>query len=453
MRAAGIGLVALVALLGAGGRAAAFIIPELGLRKNAMGAVIGRPDDLSAIFHNPAGLTLLDGTNVLVNAGAAFLDTDIRLRPWPGSGRYIQAPVDAEGYYPTVNPTRSFAVIPMLVASTDVWSERLKLGFGLYVPNAAGAAFDERSVARFHMIDSYLVAGYATLAAAYRVTPWLSVGATVSLLYVRLHARRKLFPVLEGLDLSGLIGGDSELELGGDGIAAAGSFGVLWQPHPRFSVGLALLTRTEVTLEGDVRVKLGRDAVSSGSLEGRHATDVLSPWTLHAGLNWDVLRWLEVGGEIRYYVYSQLDEERSRISGISFLDELSLPRNYHDSWQVSGGARFTVIWLPALELLAGFHYDYPPAPARTSSVEQPSMKHVGLHSGARWRIDWRFRVGLAYAHYWYLQRRTDDSVTSPPSNFIGSGQSNVLTLVLEVHFDRALVFSRPSSAGAGAQPM
>lgn len=44
-----------------------FIIPGLGSRKNGTGAAIGRPDDLSAIYHNPGALALLKGTRVGVS--------------------------------------------------------------------------------------------------------------------------------------------------------------------------------------------------------------------------------------------------------------------------------------------------------------------------------------------------------------------------------------------------
>src|SRR5437868_3554485 len=41
--------------------AGGFGIPEIGVRRTAMASVIGRPDDASSIFHNPAGLVLGHG--------------------------------------------------------------------------------------------------------------------------------------------------------------------------------------------------------------------------------------------------------------------------------------------------------------------------------------------------------------------------------------------------------
>ena len=78
-----------------------FIIPDLGARQNGMGAAVGRPDDLSAMYHNPAALVHLPGTQLGISFGSVFLDLDIRLRPWPGSDELLGDPVDAQGYYPT----------------------------------------------------------------------------------------------------------------------------------------------------------------------------------------------------------------------------------------------------------------------------------------------------------------------------------------------------------------
>jgi hypothetical protein len=45
------------------------------------------------------------------------------------------------------------------------------------VPNAIGGGFEAAGPARFHMIESYVIGGYLTAAAAYRLHPSLSLGA------------------------------------------------------------------------------------------------------------------------------------------------------------------------------------------------------------------------------------------------------------------------------------
>lgn len=406
-------------------------IPEMGTRKTAMGAVVGRPDDLAALYQNPAGLILSPGTQLFFNAGFSSVDTSLRLRPWPGADRYIKTPVDGDGYYPAVKPSRAFGVVPMIVASTSFAGDRAVIAAGIYFPNALGAAFDAKSIARYHLIDSYIITGSASVGIAVRVHPTLTFGLALNLLYTRLSARRLFFPELHGINLGALVGSDSELRLEGAGMTASATFGLLWQPKPTLSFGLVLVTRSETRLEGDVELRLGSTALAKGSLRGRQATTMLLPWNGLAGANWDVTSWLELGLEARVWHWAEYGEQRTDIEGISFLDELVQPKGYGDSWHFAGGLRLHPPQLHGIELFLGTHYDLSPAPDWSLSMDSPTFTHVGLRSGVRWRVGPRLRLAFTYAHYWYLERSTESSVSIPPSNFVGGGVNHIMTLVVE----------------------
>ena len=74
--------------LAAGG----FIVNTLGTRKVAMQTCYGAPDDITALYHNPAGLADLKGTRVMLFGGPAFLGNETRLQA-----------LDADRF-PEVNP-------------------------------------------------------------------------------------------------------------------------------------------------------------------------------------------------------------------------------------------------------------------------------------------------------------------------------------------------------------
>lgn len=415
--------------------AGGFAVPEIGTRKTAMGAMIGRPDDLSAIYHNPAGLVLSPGLNIYVNTGLSLPTTNMRVRPWPRSDEFLSEPVTG-GYYPEAKPSRAFGVIPMIVISSNVLSERAVMALSIYVPNAVGAAFPEDSVLRYHLIDSYIVSGFSTLSVAYKLTDWLAVGAGLSLIYVRLKGERFLFPILHGVDLSGLFGKKSRLELGGEDLTAGFNLGVLLRPFPSLTIGAAVISRSDFSLEGDIKLTVNEGKINENTIEGRQKTQIVVPWTFQFGINWDVTRWVEVGAELRYYTYSQFKEQRTIVEGIPLIKELLTPKNYRDSMQVSGGVKVRLPMLPRLELMAGMHFDRTPAPDNTVSAEQPTFNHIGIHGGARYLLGHHTRIALTYAHYFYLERSTSESLTDPPSNFTASGQNNIMSLVLEFGFFR-----------------
>jgi long-subunit fatty acid transport protein len=419
-------------------RAGGFGIPEIGVRRTAMGSVIGRPDDLSAVYHNPAGLVLQHGWQLYASFGVSLLDTELRLAPWADSDRFLGVEPADDGYYAAVRPSRAFGVIPMLAATAELVPDRLVVGAAIFVGNATGAAFDDSAVTRYHLVDAYVVAPQLQLAAAYRFSDAISVGAGLGVINVRVHVEREVFPVLaiNGVptDVSFLSGTHPELVLDGSGWAPAWMLGAFGRPHPRVSWGATLTGKVDATLTGPLTITFSDDASAPGlRVEGEQRMHQLLPWAFMAGANVDVAPQVEIGGELRYWLYRQYDEQVIELIDVALpVTELRTPKDYHDSWELSGGVRVhDLAAAPGLELMAGVQYDRTPAPPRSVSLDQPSFTHWGLHSGLRFRVG-RYRLGASYVHYWYDVPTITDSITSPPSNVRGSGANNIFTGSLEV---------------------
>lgn len=418
--------------------AGGFGIPEVGVRRTAMASVIGRPDDLSAIYHNPAGLVLQDGWQLYASFGVSLLDTELQLASWEGAERFLGVAPGSDGYYAAVRPERAFGVVPMLAATAEVLPGRLVVGAGLYVGNATGAAFDESAVTRYHLIDAYIVAPQAVVAAAYRVSDAISVGASLGVIHVRVHANRNVYPFVPDAagdlqDVSGLFGTSPEVVLDGSGWAPSWMIGAFGRPHPRVSWGATVTGRVDAELSGPALITLSDDAFLEDKEYPSHQTTTqLLPWAFMAGASVDVAPTVEIGGELRYWLYRQYREQVVQLEGFAFVSELRSPKNYHDSWAASGGIRVHDLRaVPALELMAGTQYDRSPAPSRTVTLDQPSFTHWGLHSGVRYQLG-RYRLGASYVHYWYEIPTITDSVTSPPSNVRGRGGNDIFTASVEV---------------------
>lgn len=411
--------------------AGGFGIPEIGVRRTAMGAMIGRPDELSALYHNPAGLVLADEWRLYISAGLSLVDTQFELAPWAESDRFLGTTPEADGYYAPVKPSRAMGIVPMLAAGGRV-RDRLYVGGALYVGNATGAAFDDDAVTHYHLIDGYIVAPQASAAVAYQLRDDLALGATAGVIHMRVHGRRYVFPIVDGNDISSLAGTTPELVLDGQAWAPTWSVAAFGRPHPRVTWGAAVIGRVDAKLEGPVEITYSDDASSPGDmLVGQQSTEQLLPWTFQAGANVDVTPNVELGGELRYWLYRQYERQRTEVVGIFLVRELETEKNYNDSWQATGGARVhDLAALPQVELMAGMQYDKSPAPPRTVTLDQPSFSRWGLHTGGRYEVG-RFRIGASYIHYWYLIPTITDSITLPPSNVRGRGSNNIFTLSLE----------------------
>lgn len=437
------------ALLGAApvvpARAGGFGIPEIGVRRTAMGAIIGRPDDASAIYHNPAGLVLEHGWQLYVSLGLSLLDIRLQLAPWDQSDRLLGASPEADGYYAAVRPSRALGVIPMLAATAEILPDRLVLGAAVYVGNATGAAFADSAVTRYHLIDAYVVAPQAVVAAAYQVSETISVGASAGVIDVRIHEERDVFPILAIggalTDITAFTGTRPRLVLDGSGWAPTWMLGVFGRPHPRVSWGATLTGRVDVDASGPITVTCsdGASCLTTGTNRagdhqqvGTQTTGQLLPWAVMAGGNVDVTPNVELGGELRYWLYRQYKQQVTTIDGIVLITELRSDKDYHDSWETSGGVRVhDLAAAPGLELMAGTQYDHSPAPSRTVTLDQPSFSHWALHSGVRYQLG-RYRIGASYVHYWYDVPTITDSITAPPSNVRGSGGNHIITGSLEV---------------------
>jgi long-chain fatty acid transport protein len=439
--------IALAIALASTAHAGGFVVPDLGVRRTAMGAVVGRPDEPAAVYHNPAGLALQPGTHVYVSFGVALPTSSFRLRPWPGSDRFITTPALADGYYPESRPTSAFGVVPMIVATTNVLSDKLWAALSFYVPNAVGGAFGADDVTRYHLLSSYAVAGYGGLSVAWRIGPMLSVGASLGVLYVTAHGTRELFPIFQTamgkVDLTRALGKDGVLTLDGSAFAPSWNAGVLLEPAPGVSVGVSVIGGNHVSVEGPVTITPSADGFLN-PIDGRQSTGLVIPWTLLLGANVDVSRHVEVGAELRWWYYAELQVQHTDVTGIQLLKSLDTPKYYQNSWQLSGGVRVHSIAprLGGLELMLGLHYDRTPAPDDTVTLDSPTFNHVGLHLGARYTFGARWRVALTYLHNWYIERRSDDGLGSPPLDYVASGQGNLITLAAEVMLGRGLVLRR-----------
>jgi long-subunit fatty acid transport protein len=426
-------LLFVLALGSATAHAGGFGIPEIGVRRTAMGAVIGRPDDPSALYHNPAGLVLQDEWTIYLSCGLSLLSTEFELAPWDQSDRFLGVSPESTGYYKPVTPSRAFGVIPMIAVAGKL-TPKLHVGSALFVGNATGAAFDADAVTRYHLIDGYVIAPQLVIGAAYQLTPTLALGATAGVMNFRVHGKRDVYPIVMGADLSSITGTKPELVLDGSGWAPTYSIAAFGKPHPRVTWGATIIGRVDATLEGPVQITYSADAQTPNDmLIGSQKTTQLLPWTFQAGVNVDVTPKIEVGTELRYWLYRQYKHQHTDIVGIFLVRALDTEKDYHDSQELTGGVRVHDLdALPKLDLMMGAQYDRSPAPPQSITLDSPSFSHYGLHSGLRYTVG-QFRFGVSYIHYWYEIPTITDSITLPPSNIRGSGTNNIFTVSMEAH--------------------
>lgn len=428
-------------------------------------ANLGRPDEPTALIHNPAGLSDQPGTQFYLFMSPAFLSLDMEMKALdPGRFPAIDSKrwaVGADGYYTaTIKPERYFGVLPYLGATTDLGfiSPRARdvvLGVSIHAPNFYGAYFPEEAPSSYNFIGGmFLVAG-ATVGAGWRINRHVAVGASVSYHYMTLSMAQKLSTVNlltppgeqpGGLGtLAQMALGDIKLDYAGVDHGAGWGVSVLLSPLPWLNIGLAYSGATAAHFSGGVSfTSLGgklKDEQALRELAGtlgyklpRELVIQMSiPPSLVAGLNMALTPRVEVGFDVRVWLYNLYD--RQTISPVFdpsepgdepiTEDTLSRDKGYEMSYQLTAGVMLRPFRSrPEIELMGGVGYDQSPIPNETLTIDNPSLSQVKLSTGIRWQINPRWRVSATYLLVLYISRDITTSRTSPPTNIRGSGMSH-----------------------------
>lgn len=426
-----------------------FTIIEVGARKTGMMTGIARPDDLTAVYHNPAGLADQRGTRLHLSSGFCFVDADLRLRAWEGSDGYIDTPVGPDGYFEgTIKPTRYFGVMPMFVASSDFgFEEGPVAAFSVYVPDFIGAFMPEDVPSRYLVTEGYFIAGVTSLSLGWRLPePFsrVSVGGSLGALYIRQEGKKWLNPLR-------LPHYEYRIHIVGEDWRPFYNLGVTVDLPGNVTLGASFIGGASVEMKGRLDIELApgteTDLFSGvGGLAGNYRLKKMTaevPPGLNLGISWDIIPELEVAADFRYWFYRVYEVQRieTNITDVkpglsSFLkpETFNTPKDYEDSWTISLGARARPFAALPLDLMAGWTYDHSPAPGKTKSLDSPTVNLTGFSLGARYFLGQHWRFSATYYRYWYLHQEVTDSVLDPPQNSEFSGTVDTISVQTEVVF-------------------
>ncbi len=455
--------------------AGGFSMATFGARRGGMIATIGAPDDVSAVFHNPAGLADQPGAQIYFFLSPGVVDPEFRLKAhdpefYPeinpsgcgeAGGSPCPWPVDSEGYYEEIITTeRSFGLQPFLAGATDLGfihpaAEKVVVALALFAPNAYAAFLPEDAPTAYHVIGGLFVVGTATLGVGYRPHPKIALGASISYNYMTISLSQKMSavdaltppgkpPEPVAIGAQGLVG-DIRMDYTGVDHGVGWSAALLINPEPWIGLGITYSGATNPHFVGDLELRGTKDQYQDPDkfrevvgafqikLPEQLEIQMPIPHSLGVGLNLKLAWWIEVGLEGRFWFYQEYNKQVLRPiydadkSGKEPMTEesLSKPKNYNLSYQLTGGFLFRPLYgNQGLELMCGTGYDDSPIPDSTFSLENPSLSHWKVAVGARWAINKSWRVALTYYLNIFVPRDIDNSKTNPPTNVQGRGFSH-----------------------------
>ena len=235
-------------LLGAGQAMAGGILlyeagtPDVGLASAGWGA---RAQDASTILTNPAGMTRLEGSQVMVGAQALYGDYEFSIgsETSPGLGKGDGG--NPIGWFPGGSAFFSYS------ASSD-----LKFGFGMAGNFGLSQKYDDNWVGRYYTQETTLMGMSLLPSVAYKVSDKFSIGGSLNVMYGKLKQQVAVNNVAPGFD-------DGRLKLDDDAWGVGFNLGLLYE--------LSQATRFSLTYNSQVNLDFNAPAEFSNLAPGLEA--------------------------------------------------------------------------------------------------------------------------------------------------------------------------------------
>ena len=357
-------------------QSAAFGIAEqsaLGLGSAFSGGAAAA-EDASTIWFNPAGMTRINGNQLVLGAHliAPSFDFDDQ-----GSTTGLGAPLTAD----SSNDGGRFAIVPNFyyVHSLD---NGLKLGLGINSPLGMATKYNDDWMGKYQAIESEIVTVNINPSIAWKATNNLSLGFGISIQYIEATLTNKIdfttiCASLTGTTCSAIPGSstnDGFSKLEGDDISYGFNFGALYQLSEKTRFGFSYRSEIKHDLEGKADFFVPTTVTSD-------TTAITSPGPT---LGFPV-------GPVLATAFA--DSDISTQPDMPASASISLHHQWSSHVALTTDATW-VGWSSVPELTIMFDNV-----AKSDSIEELRLKdNIRLSIGATYSTDgpWSFRTGFAY---------------------------------------------------------
>ncbi len=368
---------------------AGFAITEGSARGTALGeAMVGRADDPSAIFYNPAGITQLPGVQMISGLTMINLNTDV-------STRFGTQTTNDWGFPPHAYLTYQTC-------------DRIWLGLGVFTPFGLKVAFPQDWFGAFNSYEANVQSFTINPNVALKLTDQLSVAAGFEAMYMR-NTLKQLIPVT----VPGIGQLPTQLSPSLDLVGSSWGYGFNLAAHykPCQFVSMGVSYRSEIR----ETATLGASFVSPTPLITSINSNARSSLTLPDSVAFGVtfyptkrLSW-EVGGVwTDWSDFKQL--QFSFQQPFAVPGTVTIPKDWHDTWRFQTGVEYKAC--PWLDLRAGYIYDQEAINTQFADYELPAGgTRQYLSVGPGFHFCEKFTLDLAYSYVFVSDRTVTNSLS------------------------------------------
>jgi long-chain fatty acid transport protein len=371
--------------------AAGFALYEFGARGNALGGtLVGRADDPSALYFNPAGITQIEGEQMMLGFTAITPSAKIQTQDW-GIGKNR----DRTFWPPHMYYTKQ-------ISDTQWW------GVGLFTRFGLGTEFDPGWFGRYNHYKTEITSLSLNPVYAWKLNEALSVAFGIEAMWFQYDTYKKLdWAAIASKTLPdpSTHMADIDSHLLGDSWGYGVNIALHWRPTEKSRFGLSWRSSVKQSLKGDMTFQKPTlpdpYTIPEGFFENTGARgDVTLPDTLSLGWAYQVSDRLsvELGGVwTKWSTYDSMtiyyDNPLVPInpdSGSSYS-----PKHWKDVWRYAIGVEYALsdTW----DLRMGYVYDQSPIPDEYVDYIVPTDDRQIYCIGFGWKGE-RWTVDLSYMY-------------------------------------------------------
>jgi long-chain fatty acid transport protein len=372
---------------------------------NAYAGAAAIAEDASTIYFNPAGMTYIEGTQVvgalhLIRPSGEFNDKG----SFPGA----TIPLGNRPYGGDGGNIGGINYVPNFYYKRDI-SDTVKFGLGVGAPFGLKTEYDRDWVGRFQGVKSDLKTVNINPALAFKVNDQLSLGFGINAMWIQAE-------LTSGVNLGNQ---ESNLKVKGDDWGFGYNLGAIYQVTPDTRFGLAFRSKVDQQLTGDSKSPFtGLDADPNRRLNGDVTAETTLPETLSLSsftqLNdqWDLL------GDVTWTRWSRFRELRVLRENGSTLTVT--PQNWDNTMRYSIALNFK--YSDTLKLRVGIAYDEEAIKDEFRTVRIPGNDRKWLTFGANWKATPNTSLDIGYAHLFISNPDIDDNQTTTTPGVPGRGR-------------------------------
>jgi long-chain fatty acid transport protein len=300
----------------------------------------------------------------------------------------------------------------------------------------------------FYARETRVYAQNFTPQVAYRVTPWLSIGAGLQIQATQatLSTAFVASPTL------------SSLTLKGDAVNLGFNAGATIALSPRTLLGLGYRSYVDQTLSGTVtRPAIPALGLPAVTLPASFTLPMPETVTLNARHRINAA-WA-IGGEVQWTHWSRFSRIPISVTPPGVVGTpTALNLGWRDGWQVTGGAEYR--WSPRFAVRGGLRYEQSAISDQVRAPSSPRSDHLQLRTGFTYEVTDRLSLDVRYFHN--FERHVPINVvpghpayTVPQGVFIGDAtlSADFVSIGLRYYFgEKPLDALRDIFSPAAGQP-